>query len=123
MLSPLTAGEKVHELGLATDILDVALAEAARNNATKITTIYLRIGVVRAVEPEHLFFMFELLSKDTLAQGANLSIEEVPVQVECALCGVTESTALVWECPKCKGIEITHKGGDTLDIVSIDIET
>jgi hydrogenase nickel incorporation protein HypA/HybF len=113
----------LHELGIATEILDVALAEAARHKAAKIATIYLRVGVMRAVEPEHLFFMFDLLSQDTLARGANLSIEEVPVRVECAVCGVTESAAVVWECPICRGLEISHKGGDALDIVSIDIET
>jgi len=107
---------------MATEILDVALAEAARHKATKITTIYLRVGVIRAIEPEHLAFMFEHLSSGTLAEGVKLSIEEMPVQVECASCGVTETPAFAWECPKCKGHEISVKGGDALDIVSIDIE-
>jgi len=112
----------LHEFGIATEILNIALAEAARHNATKITTIYLRVGVIRAVEPEHLSFMFDHLSSGTLAEGVDLSIEEVPVQVECALCGVTESFAFTWECPKCKGYDISVKGGDVLDIVSIDLE-
>jgi hydrogenase nickel incorporation protein HypA/HybF len=113
----------LHELGIATEILDVALAEAGRHNATKITTIYLRVGVIRAVEPEHLSFIFDHLSQDTMAFGAKLSIEEVPVRVECASCGVTEVTAFAWECPKCKKHDIHVSGGETMDIVSIDIET
>jgi len=102
--------------------MNVALAEAARHQAKKITTIYLRVGVIRAVEPEHLTFMFDHLSSGTLAEGAKLSIEEMPVQVKCASCGVVESNAFAWECPKCKGYEINVTGGDALDIVSIDIE-
>lgn len=113
----------MHELGIATEILNVALAEAARHEASKITTIYLRVGVIRAVEPEHLTFIFDHLSSGTLAEGAKLSIEEMPVQVECASCGVTETAAFAWECPKCKGHEIHVQGGDALDIVSIEIET
>lgn len=112
----------MHELGLATEILDVALAEAARQQAKRITTIYLQVGVIRAVEHEHLSFMFDHLSKGTLAEGVKLSIEEIPVQVECPSCGVIESAAFAWECPKCKGHEIHIMGGDALDIVSIDIE-
>ncbi|MCL2102411.1 MAG: hydrogenase maturation nickel metallochaperone HypA [Syntrophorhabdaceae bacterium] len=112
----------MHELSLATEILNVALAEAARHQAKKITTIYLRVGVIRAIEPEHLSFMFDHLSSGTLAEGAKLSLEEMPVRLECASCGVIESAAFAWECPKCKGCEISVKGGDALDIVSIDIE-
>jgi hydrogenase nickel incorporation protein HypA/HybF len=112
----------LHELGIATEILDIALAEAARHKATKISTIYLRVGVIRAIEPEHLTFIFDHLSHDTLADGAKLEIEEMQVRVECASCGVTETTAFAWECPKCKGHEISVKGGDVLDIVSIDLE-
>ena len=112
----------MHELGIATEILNVALAEASRNKAKKITSIGLRVGVIRAVEPEHLNFIFGHLSEGTLAFGAKLSIKEMPVLVECAACGVTETTSFSWECPKCKGFEISVKGGDALDIVSIDIE-
>jgi hydrogenase nickel incorporation protein HypA/HybF len=113
----------LHELGIAEEILDIALAEAGRHQATKITTIYLRVGVIRAVEPEHLKFIFDHLAHDTLADGATLSIEEMPVRVECASCGeATETGSFAWECPKCKGYEISVKGGDVLDIVSIDLE-
>jgi hydrogenase nickel incorporation protein HypA/HybF len=112
----------MHELGIATEILDIALAEAGRHGATKITAIYLRVGVIRAVEPEHLNFIFDHLAHGTLADGATLSIEEMPVRVECASCGVSETTSFAWECPRCRGHEISVKGGDVLDIVSIDLE-
>ena len=113
----------MHELGIAEEILDIVTAEAARHQAKKVTTIRLRVGVIRAIEPEHLTFIFEHIAHNTPADGATLSIEEVPVRVECVSCGVTEARAFAWECPQCKGYDISVKGGDTLEIVSIDIET
>jgi hydrogenase nickel incorporation protein HypA/HybF len=111
----------LHELGIAAEILDIALSEADRHQANKVTEIRLRVGVLRAVEPEHLSFMFGHLARGTLADGALLSVEEAPVQVECASCGVYESFTAVWACPRCNGFGIDVKGGDSLDIISIDI--
>ncbi|MBE0602597.1 MAG: hydrogenase maturation nickel metallochaperone HypA [Deltaproteobacteria bacterium] len=112
----------MHELGIAEEILGIVVAEANRNQAKKVSAIRLRVGVIRAIEPEHLNFIFEHIAHNTPADGAILSIEEVPVRVECASCGVTEAHAFAWECPKCKGYDISVKGGDTLEIVSIDVE-
>jgi hydrogenase nickel insertion protein HypA len=111
----------LHELGIAAEILDIALSEAERHQAKRVAEIRLRVGVLRAVEPEHLAFMFRHLASGTPADGALLSVEEAPVQVECASCGVSESFAAVWTCPRCNGSGIDMKGGESLDIISIDI--
>lgn len=112
----------MHELGIAHDILDIAVAEAQRHRAVKVTEIRLRIGVLRAIEPDHLAFMFEHVAHDTPADGAKLSIEEVPVRVECASCGISESRSFTWECPRCGGFDISVNGGDILEITSLDVE-
>jgi len=112
----------LHELGIAHDILDIAVAEAGRHQAKKVTEIRLRVGVLRAIEPEHLEFMFAHISRDTVADAARLAIEEVPVQVECASCGISECKAFTWDCPRCRGFDISVTGGDVLEIVSMDVE-
>jgi hydrogenase nickel incorporation protein HypA/HybF len=112
----------LHELGVANEILDVALAEADRHAAKKVTSILLRVGVLRAIEPDHLFFLFAHLSHGTPADGALLEIREEPVRVECPACGVLEARSLPWECPRCKGSGVTATGGDSLEIVSLEID-
>jgi hydrogenase nickel incorporation protein HypA/HybF len=112
----------LHELGVANEILDVALAEADRHAAKKVTSIRLRVGVLRAVEPEHLTFLFSHLAHGTLADGACLEIREEPVRVECPACGVLEARSLPWECPRCKATGIAATGGDSLEIVSLEID-
>jgi hydrogenase nickel incorporation protein HypA/HybF len=112
----------LHELGVAIEILDVALSEANRRYAgKKVTSIRLRVGVLRAIEPENLSFLFGHLARGTPAEGARLEIEEEPIRVECEACGVLESSAFACECPRCKGANVSVSGGDSLSILSLDI--
>ena len=112
----------MHELGVAGEILGIALSEVERNAAKKVTSIRLRIGVLRAIEPENLSFLFEHLSRGTPAEGALLEIVEEPVRVDCAVCGVSGARSLVWECPRCGGTGIALTEGDSLVVLSLDIE-
>jgi len=113
----------MHELGVASEILDVALSEADRHAAKKVTSIRLRVGVLRAIEPGNLSFLFEHLARGTSAEGAHLEIVEEPVRVECEACGVSEVTSFTWECPRCKGSGVSVTGGDSLSILSLDVDT
>jgi len=112
----------VHELGVASEILEVALAEADRHAAKKVTSIRLRVGVLRAIEPGNLSFLFEHLARGTPAEGAHLEIVEEPVRVECEACGVSEVPSFAWECPRCKGSGVSVTGGDSLTLLSLDID-
>ena len=112
----------MHELGVASEILEVALSEADRHAAKKVTSIRLRVGVLRAIEPENLSFLFEHLARGTLAEGALLEIEEEPVRVECEACGVFEAPSFTLECPRCKGTGVLLTGGDSLSILSLDVD-
>jgi hydrogenase nickel incorporation protein HypA/HybF len=112
----------MHELGVATEILDIALSEAERHAAKKVTSIRLRVGVLRSIEPENLSFLFEHIARGTPAERAHLEIVEDPVRVECEACGVSEALSLTWECPRCKGTGVLVTGGDSLTILSLDIE-
>lgn len=112
----------MHELGVAGEILDVALSEAARHAAKKVTSIRLRVGVLRAIEPENLSFLFGHLSRGTPAEGARLEVVEEPIRVECAACGVSEVRTFTLECPRCKESGVSVTGGDSLSILSLDID-
>jgi hydrogenase nickel incorporation protein HypA/HybF len=65
-------------------------------------------------------FCYDILTKNTIAEGSTLNIEEVEAKVECNSCGFTGSPPTidgiydhfqlpVLECPKC---------GSTLNIIS-----
>jgi len=112
----------VHELGVASEILDVALSCPTRPAAKKVTSIRLRVGVLRSIEPENLSFLFEHLARGTAAEGAFLEIVEEPVRIECEGCGASEARAFTYECPRCHGPNVSVTGGDSLSVLSLDIE-
>lgn len=113
----------MHELGVANEILDIALSEAERHAAKKVTSIRLRVGVLRSIEPENLSFLFDHIARGTPAEGALLEIVEEPVRVECEVCGVSEASSFTLECPRCKGSGVTVTGGDSLSILSLDVDS
>ncbi len=113
----------MHELGIAGEILNVVLSESTKHEAKKVTVVTVRVGVLRGIVPENLQFLFENLARGTFAEGAALVIEEEPVGIECGICGTSEAGAMAWDCPTCKGSDIFVKGGDSLRIVSIDLDT
>jgi hydrogenase nickel incorporation protein HypA/HybF len=113
----------VHELGIAGEILEVVLSEADRHAAKKVTSIRLRVGVLRAIEPGNLSFLFGHLARGTPAEAALLEIVEEPVRVECETCGVSEAPSFTVECPRCKGSGVSLTGGDSLSILSLDIDS
>ncbi len=112
----------MHELGIANEILDIALTESERHAAKKVTSIRLRVGVLRSIAPENLSFLFEHLARGTPAEGALLDIVEEPVRVECETCGVSEALSFTLECPRCKGSVVSVTGGDSLSILSLDVD-
>jgi Zn finger protein HypA/HybF involved in hydrogenase expression len=47
---------------------------------------------------------------------------EEPVRVECEACGVSEASTFTYECPRCKGAGVSVTGGDSLLILSLDVD-
>ncbi len=76
----------MHELPVTQSILDVVLRHASANNVTKIHTINLAVGEMSDLEDEWIQRYFDYLSKDTVAQGARLKIERIPVVLRCEAC-------------------------------------
>jgi len=68
-------------------ILKVVLVEARKHSAERVLEVGLMVGELTLLNPDQLHFAFEVLSKGTLAENAQLNIEEVPIRVRCSRCG------------------------------------
>jgi hydrogenase nickel incorporation protein HypA/HybF len=114
----------VHELSIAQSLLEIVLEESARNRLKQVHVIRLQVGAMAAVVPEALNFCFDLLSENTLARGASLEIETLPVVARCSRCElpfqVENQTFL---CPKCGDPTLELVSGRELSVVSIEGET
>lgn len=114
----------MHELGIVQSILEIVEQQAELHSAKKVLRVELEFGALTAVMPEAIEFAFEALTKDGLAQGADLKITILPIKAICMDCGhesLLESYAPF--CQSCStGILNIVQGKDEMRIVSIEIE-
>jgi hydrogenase nickel incorporation protein HypA/HybF len=113
----------VHEMGIAQNILEIAVEAANKEGATKITRIDLVAGELRGLVPMQLTFCFSIVAKDTIASGAYLNVEEVPVTARCQDCNADFAVKeYEYLCPKCGSVKIQVTGGTELRVKDIEVE-
>mgnify|MGYP002626550207 CR=1 FL=1 len=93
----------MHEMAIAQGILDIALDYGKREQTQKIREIGLLLGEMSGVVRESLEFSFAMLSCGTMAEGAVLNIENVPLVGRCDKCHEEfHIEKYNFLCPKCK---------------------
>jgi hydrogenase nickel incorporation protein HypA/HybF len=109
----------MHELALTQNIIDIALHEA---ESRRITEINLVIGELSAVVEESIRFCFDVMSKDTAAEGARICVKKVAAAIRCAGCFRTHGLEMEGLCPACgkRGGEVT--AGREFYLESIEVE-
>lgn len=114
----------MHELSIAQSLFDIVLEESNKNNLKHVNVIKLQIGALAAVVPEALTFCFELVTKDTVAEGAALEIDTVPIVARCAKCDfLFEVENHIFVCPQCDEPTMDLVSGRDLALMSIEGET
>ncbi|MDI6724170.1 MAG: hydrogenase maturation nickel metallochaperone HypA [Methanobacterium sp.] len=120
----------MHELSMADAIVKTAVDVAEKNDAQKITEVTIEIGGLALLNPEQLKFMIEVLSEDTLLEGAEINIEEIPIEIKCKSCnyeGPAGSDELdhympIVKCPECEEVSIEIVKGRECNVKNIKIE-
>lgn len=79
----------MHELAITQAILDTALRHAAQAQVTTIHALYLRLGELSGLATDSIQFYFDLISRDTCAQGAQLHFTRFPPRAKCRACSAT----------------------------------
>ena len=70
----------MHELSLCENILQVMEAQAEARGFQRVKAVWLEVGKLSCVEVEALRFSFDVVTRDSLADGARLEIVEMPGQ-------------------------------------------
>ena len=122
----------MHEMPVTQGILNMALEHA---QGRRVTDIYLQAGQFSAVVPSSVEIFFRYLSKDTLAEGARLHFETMPLEMTCLDCGqkadlaqwIKERPQLIMARALTKGCVCGSKklrvtGGVSFSMVSVELE-
>jgi hydrogenase nickel incorporation protein HypA/HybF len=113
----------MHELKIAEDLTAIVLETAKQGNLTKVTGVNISFGQLVQIVPEIFEFAFSECVRDTLAQDASLSIEILPVRMECTICGfnfdVKENR---FACNNCGSTDLKILQGKELFVKSIEGE-
>jgi hydrogenase nickel insertion protein HypA len=112
----------MHELSLMESTVEIALDYAHREGVQKILQFNVRVGEMSGVVPEALEFAFDACTQGTIAAGAQLQIELVPVLCYCQHCDREFAPPdLIYVCPNCGTISSKILQGQELQLISLEV--
>ncbi len=113
----------MHEMSLAEGVLQIIEDAAEEQSFRRVKTVWLEIGRLAGVEVEAMRFCFEAVTRDSVAQDAELQIIETPGRAWCMQCADTvEVQALYDACPRCGGYQLQVTGGNEMRVKELDVE-
>jgi hydrogenase nickel incorporation protein HypA/HybF len=124
----------LHEFSAALSIVETAVHAAEENNVTRVTEVNVEVGEFTFLIPEQLIFNFEIASKKTIVEGAELKISKKKGVLKCHDCGF-EGESIVdsdippqiasfspMKCPSCGSSATEIVGGKEFVITDIRAE-
>src|SRR4030043_2141327 len=113
----------MHEQNICESLLALAIKHAEQANATRILRIYLVVGEYSVVVDESVEFYFSLLSKGTIAEGADIDFTHLPAKLRCRNCDtVFTPERLDLHCPNCNEQQVEIASGKEMYIESLEVE-
>ena len=113
----------MHELSVTESILEISLRHARDAHASKITNLYLVIGQLASIVDDSVQFYWDIVAKDTLAEGAVLHFRRLPATLMCLDCTHEFNPGNDgFFCPECKSERVKVVSGDEFYMEAIDIE-
>lgn len=115
----------MHELSIMSNILDIVVDYAGRNGAKKVSKINLVVGDLSDLIPEWMQTYFDFVSKDTIADKAELVVNRVPAVLKCKGCSfefTLNKENWQFSCPKCAASDVELLSGREFTVESIEID-
>lgn len=114
----------MHELSVCLSLLQQVEDIAQQNNASVIDRIVLRVGPLSGIEPDLLRNAYPLAVAGTIAEHAELVVEESGVVVCCTQCDAESnvpSNRLV--CPECGDFRTRLVSGDEMILQRLEFRS
>ncbi|MCB1493360.1 MAG: hydrogenase maturation nickel metallochaperone HypA [Rhodobiaceae bacterium] len=112
----------MHELAVCQSLIRETEKVAEKHGARRVTRLVVAIGPLSGVEAPLLERAFEIARFGTVADGAVLEIETMPVTVWCGDCeaeSVVPANALL--CDRCGTWKVSVRSGDELLLKRLEL--
>ena len=113
----------MHELSIAINIVDIAARETEQAGANRVTDIDIEVGALSGVVIEALEFAMEDVRKNSVLEGARVTITEINPKARCRQCDkIFEVNDLFDICPFCQSVDLEIIRGQELQVKSLKVQ-
>ena len=114
----------MHELAVTEGLLQIILDQVQGSNVTRVYGVSLVIGDLASIVDESVQFYFDILSKGTVAEGAQLCVTRVVPEYGCRSCGFQSAErSQSYRCRACGAEDVFIGKGQEFYLDSIEVET
>ena len=112
----------MHELAVCQALIEQVEAIARERSAQRVETVRVSIGPLSGVEPRLLEQAFPVASAGTVADGASLELDCLPLRVRCQQCGqVSDALPSRLICGHCGDWHTDLVSGDELILSRVEL--
>ncbi|MGL5396678.1 MAG: hydrogenase maturation nickel metallochaperone HypA [Shewanella sp.] len=113
----------MHEYSIVSALIEQCEQHAKANQATKITRVEIKLGVMSGVEPALLQTAFETFKLDGICREAKLCMTLQPLVIKCVDClqeSVLDERSIV--CPACNSYHTRVLDGEEMLLMQLEME-
>lgn len=113
----------MHELAITQSILDIAEKVGREHSFTRVREVRIKLGAYSGLMPECIQDYFDVISRGTVAEGAKLDIQTLPVIIHCNSCG-EDNEIDRWHirCPLCASTDLKMIQGREFYLESLEVD-
>lgn len=112
----------MHEMALCQGVIDLIDQQRVTSPFAAVRRVVLEIGALGHVDPQALHFAFDVCANDTVAQGAELEILEIPAKGWCMDCSVPITIDdRVDGCPQCGSGSVIIEQGEEMRLKELEV--
>ena len=113
----------MHEYGLTKQIVKIVNDTAQKHGALKVNAVQIVVGENTSIIPESVQMYFDMIAKDSPAQGARLNVRLIKAEMYCPRCGNNFQRPLFsFACPECGTLGSPTDIGNEFYVESVELE-
>lgn len=112
----------MHEMSLCEGMRRIIEEQAQAHKVARIAKVRVELGRFAGVEKEALTFAFDIVMRGSVAEGAELVMQDLPGRAMCYDCmREVEIENRLDPCPSCQGGKLMPIGGDEMRIKDLEV--